>query len=115
MSATQSSNAVVPAAPRSPAQTQPRMTIDDLIREAKTHQIGSLLQTGQKVGMQTLDSHLAQLVRNRTVTYEDALARAQNIIEFNTLVGDANPNIQRDAKGRPLCVSAVRKGLVCEG
>jgi twitching motility protein PilT len=78
-------------------------SVRNLIREAKTHQIGSLLQTGQKVGMQTLDYHLAQLVRQRAINYDDALAKAQNVSEFNTLVGDANPNLPKvDAKGRPL-------------
>jgi twitching motility protein PilT len=78
-------------------------SVRNLIREAKTHQIGSLLQTGQKVGMQTLDFHLAQLVRSRAVTYEEALSKSQNVTEFNTLVGDANPNLPKtDAKGRPL-------------
>ena len=46
--------------------------IRNLIREAKTHQIGSLLQVGAKQGMQTLDQALANLVGQNTVTYEEA-------------------------------------------
>jgi twitching motility protein PilT len=81
-------------------------SIRNLIREAKTHQIGSLIQTGQKVGMQSLDHHLAELVRKRLITYEDALAKASDVKEFNTLVGDANPNLpQTDSRGRPLAAA----------
>ena len=37
--------------------------IRNLIREAKLHQIPSMIQTGQRVGMQTLDMALADLVK----------------------------------------------------
>jgi hypothetical protein len=40
------------------------------------------------------------LVQKRTVTYDEALSKASDVKEFNSLVGDANPNIVRDAKGR---------------
>jgi len=36
--------------------------IQNLIREAKTYQIYSVIQTGSKIGMQTMDSHLKKLV-----------------------------------------------------
>ena len=41
----------------------PTPAIRNLIREGKTHQIYSALQTSGAVGMQTMDAHLAQLVR----------------------------------------------------
>jgi len=62
--------------------------VKNLIREAKTHQIGSVIQTGQRHGMQSLDQGLANLVNSRVVTYEEALSRASNVIEFRNLVGD---------------------------
>ena len=37
--------------------------IRNLIREGKTHQIYSALQAGAKFGMQTMDQHLAELVK----------------------------------------------------
>ena len=37
--------------------------VRNLIREAKLHQIPSMMQTGQRVGMQTLDMALADLVK----------------------------------------------------
>lgn len=42
------------------------------IREGKTHQIDSIIQTSQEYGMNTLESSLAQLVRNGAVTMESA-------------------------------------------
>jgi twitching motility protein PilT len=62
--------------------------VRNLIREAKTHQIASLIQTGHRHGMITLDQSLAELVKHKVVRYEDGLAKASNIIEFNSLVGD---------------------------
>jgi twitching motility protein PilT len=38
--------------------------IRNLIREGKTHQIYSIIQTGGKFGMQTMDSSLAYLYNN---------------------------------------------------
>jgi len=61
--------------------------VRNLIRENKTYQIGSLIQTGQRAGMMTLDQSLANLVKTNQVSYEDALAKASNIQEFNVLVG----------------------------
>ncbi len=46
------------------------------IRDGKTPQLINQLQTGQNVGMQTLEMHLAKLVRQGLVTLDDALAKA---------------------------------------
>ncbi|HEV2471331.1 MAG TPA: type IV pilus twitching motility protein PilT, partial [Chthonomonadales bacterium] len=61
--------------------------VRNLIREAKTYQIGSIIQTGHRHGMQTLDQSLAHLVTTEQITYQDGLAKASNAIEFNTIVG----------------------------
>ena len=37
--------------------------VRNLIREGKLHQITSMMQTGQRLGMQTLDMGLADLVK----------------------------------------------------
>ncbi|KKR89884.1 MAG: twitching motility protein [Candidatus Woesebacteria bacterium GW2011_GWD1_41_12] len=42
------------------------------IREGKTHQIESILETSQETGMSTLEKSLAALVKNGTVTMEEA-------------------------------------------
>jgi len=49
--------------------------VRNLIREGKIHQIPSAMQTGQKVGMQTLDMALIELVRRNMVTAEEAQSR----------------------------------------
>jgi len=47
-----------------------------IVREAKTSQMITAMQTGQKYGMQLLEEHLNELVASKKVTYEDALAKA---------------------------------------
>jgi twitching motility protein PilT len=49
--------------------------VRNLIREGKIYQIYSLMQTGAKFGMITMDQHLAQMVRTHKVTMEAALER----------------------------------------
>lgn len=44
--------------------------ISNIIRENKCHQIVNAMQTGQAVGMQTLDSHIASLIKQDIITYE---------------------------------------------
>jgi len=50
--------------------------IRNLIREAKSHQIHTSIQTGAQFGMQTMDQSLFALYTRRLVTLENALARA---------------------------------------
>jgi len=50
--------------------------IRNLIREGKTHQIQSAIQTGSQYGMQTMDQALASLYARGFITMEQALARA---------------------------------------
>lgn len=47
--------------------------IRNLIREGKSHQILTSMQTGGKYGMQTMDFSLAQLYRQGVISYESAL------------------------------------------
>jgi len=63
--------------------------VRNLIREGKTHQIYSVMQAGSQHGMQTLDQHLAELVRAGRITYEGALDKAHHIEDFNRLAGRA--------------------------
>ncbi len=50
--------------------------IRNLVREAKTHQIHTSIQTGAQFGMQTMDQSLFALYTRRLVSLENALARA---------------------------------------
>ena len=50
--------------------------VRNLIREGKTHQIPSILQTGAKFGMQSMDMALRDLCRFGAVAVEEAQSRA---------------------------------------
>ena len=72
----------------------PTPGVRNLIREGKTHQIYSLIQTGGEHGMQTMDSSLAGLVREGTITMAVAESRASQLMEMRKLVhaGAAAPS-----------------------
>lgn len=61
--------------------------IANLIREQKTAQIYSAIQTGVGMGMQTLDSCLQDLVRKKLVDPLDALTKSQRPDEFKRAMG----------------------------
>ena len=52
--------------------------IRNLIRENKVAQMYSAIQTGQNIGMQTLDQNLQDLVRRNIVTLDEARRKAAN-------------------------------------
>jgi twitching motility protein PilT len=57
--------------------------IRNLIREAKIAQMYSAIQTGQSIGMQTLDQNLTELVQRGVVTKAEARLKAANKDAFN--------------------------------
>jgi twitching motility protein PilT len=65
----------------------PTPAVRNLIRESKSHQIYSVLQTGGSHGMQTMDASLAQLVRAGKITRKLAESRAHSPEELRRLVG----------------------------
>jgi twitching motility protein PilT len=67
----------------------PTPAVRNLIREAKSHQIYSVLQTGGQHGMQTMDASLAQLVRAGKITSQLAEARAQSPEELRRLLASS--------------------------
>ena len=50
--------------------------IANLIREGKTFQIPTVMQTGKKEGMMTLDQHLLELMRRKIIFAEEAFRNA---------------------------------------
>lgn len=64
----------------------PTPAIRNLIREDKTHQIYTQMQTGRKFGMQTLNSCLSELVTKRQVKLEDALACSSDQDELRNML-----------------------------
>ena len=57
-----------------------------VIREGKTHQIPSMMQTGTKFGMQTLNEALFSFVEDGTVDAKEALYRAVDKISFESML-----------------------------
>ena len=56
--------------------------IRNLIREAKVAQMYSAIQTGQAIGMQTMDQNLAELVQKGLISKQDAASKAANKDNF---------------------------------
>lgn len=57
-----------------------------LIRDGKTHQIDTAIQTGAEQGMQTMDRTLVKLVQTGVITYDSAREFAVDINELNRLL-----------------------------
>ena len=68
--------------------------IRNLIRENKTYQIPSIIQTSGELGMQTFDQALADYYVRGIINYEDALSMAQEPEEFKRMV-----EMKREAMG----------------
>ena len=63
--------------------------IKNLIREGKTHQMYSVIETSSNVGMMTMDRSLADLFRQGYVSYEECLHRAVDKESFARLAKGA--------------------------
>ncbi len=50
--------------------------VRNLIREGKSHQLISSIQTGKKIGMISMDGSLADLYKRESITYDEAIAHA---------------------------------------
>ena len=61
----------------------------NIIREGKTHQLPTVMQTGGKLGMQTMDSSLKELYQKRIISVQEALLRASDQDEFKKSIGMA--------------------------
>lgn len=56
--------------------------VRNLIREGKVHQLNSIMQISNKLGMQTMDKHLQILFEGGTISKEDALMHAKDKINM---------------------------------
>ena len=65
--------------------------IRNLIRENKSYQIGSMVQTGMKSKMHTLDQSLAKLVEQGIITPEEGRFKSKDPHEYDRLVAIAQP------------------------
>ncbi len=60
--------------------------IRNLIREAKAHQITSMIQTSANLGMQTMDQCLRDMYVRGTISLDEALRRAMNPTELEKMI-----------------------------
>ncbi len=60
--------------------------VRSLIRDGKSHQLDTVIQTGANQGMQTMDRTLVKMVQNGIITYEDAKDYAVDLAEFERLM-----------------------------
>ena len=60
--------------------------VRNIIREGKSHQLEAVIQTGSEFGMQSMDKTLVNLIRNGTITYDEARNYAVDIDELDRLM-----------------------------
>lgn len=61
--------------------------VRNLIREGKSHQLNSIIQTNAKSGMRTMDDALCELCRQGLITREDALEHSVDMEYMKTVLG----------------------------
>ena len=60
--------------------------VRNIIREGKTHQLDTVIQTSADQGMQTMDRTLVKLVQSGVITYDNAREYAVDLTEFERLM-----------------------------
>ncbi|MBM3285875.1 MAG: type IV pilus twitching motility protein PilT [Candidatus Eisenbacteria bacterium] len=73
--------------------------VSAVIREGKTHQIYTLMQAGQKFGMQTMNQGLFAAYIQRRITLESALGHSSNILELEQMVQKSDPTYRPQSVG----------------
>ena len=71
----------------------------NLIREGKTHQIATVIQTGGQLGMITMDACLAELHLQNHITFEMGMSRSVDVA------------VRRPARVRPSCFDRRNRGF----
>ncbi|MGD0283061.1 MAG: type IV pilus twitching motility protein PilT [Dissulfurispiraceae bacterium] len=66
--------------------------VSNLIREAKTHQLPSAMQTGKKFGMQTLDDAIMELLLKKWISPEDAYDKSIDKQKFVPFLKEPPPD-----------------------
>jgi twitching motility protein PilT len=78
-----------------------------LIRDDKIHQIYSMMQSGKKYGMQTMNDGLYNLYMSKTVALEECLRASHDQAELMRMVGISPEN---DTPGKPQSTAAAGAG-----
>lgn len=74
--------------------------IANLIREGKAAQIYSAIQTGMKLGMQTMEQALASLVNSDTISFEEAMSKSSKPDELQRLITGSGGGMRAGKKAR---------------
>jgi twitching motility protein PilT len=77
-------------------------SVSNLIREGKTFQIPSVMQTAKGIGMATLNDSLLDLVKKGLVEPAEALSKAVAKAELKQLIERAGISLPPDAASRPV-------------
>jgi twitching motility protein PilT len=75
--------------------------VRNLIRDSKTHQLTSILQTRTKEGMVTLNMSLHNLVKKKIITPQDALAKSNNPEELSQTLKIGPSQVSPQTKASP--------------
>jgi twitching motility protein PilT len=78
-----------------------------LIRDDKVHQIYSLMQSGKKFGMQTLNDSLYQLYVSRQVSADECVRASSDSNEFLRMIGKSPFDDSAPQSGRPAVGAAL--------
>jgi twitching motility protein PilT len=60
--------------------------VRNLIRESKTHQLSSMMQTGKKYGMQLLDDAIMDLYNRGWISADESYTKANDKAKFRPLL-----------------------------
>lgn len=60
--------------------------VRNIIREGKSHQLDAVIQTGNDMGMQSMDRNLAGMVQGGTISYDEARNFAVDLGEFERMM-----------------------------
>ncbi len=71
----------------------PTPAVRNLIRESKTHQLATVIQTGRQHGMVTIDESLADKYRQGLISYDMALGQALDPVLLRHLIGPADRGV----------------------
>jgi len=53
-------------------------SVANMIRESKHYQLGNIMQTGKRLGMQLMDASLGELIQKEMISLEEAIERAND-------------------------------------
>lgn len=74
--------------------------IRNLVREAKAHQITSMIQTSGNIGMQTMDMCLRDLYMTGKITRDMAISRAMNRTDLENMIMQKEMELQAQNEGQ---------------